>query len=194
MGVKQGFSKHLKLNSSDFLYVQSFWGHKKKFFNNLSSFFFLGLKNDNLVFNLEYSKEYIKRMLFFSLDSFLNNNSILFVCSSSYVKTTLFFASRSIQYANYNKWINGLLTNFVFKNPHTFILTNSIKDNFILKESIKTLRPFICIEDSNYFLNKSMYPILINDDSKESLCHLYTVLTNNVIKLILYKHYKNNTH
>lgn len=182
-------NKHFNLTTANFLNVQFFWGHKKMFFNNLSNYYLIGIKNNNLIFNLEYSKEFIKRMLLFCLESIFKNNNILFICYP-FIKLILFFAARCMQFVNYDNWISGLLTNNIFKNPNILIFANKLKNIFILKESFRVLLPFICFEDSNYFLNKSLYPLFINDDSKESLSNICLILTNNIIKFKLFNYCK----
>jgi ribosomal protein S2 len=191
--MKQSFvkgNKHLNLVSANFLDVQFFWGHKKLFFNKLSSTYFLGLRNNNLIFNTEYAKEFIKRMLLFCMESIFKNINILFICHP-YVKLILFFASRCLEYISYNKWISGLLTNYTFRNSNILILTNMLKNPIILKESFKVLLPIICFEDSDYSFNKSLYPIPMNDDSKESISNFCLILTNNIIKFKLFRYCKN---
>ncbi len=182
-------SKHFNLISTSFLDVQSSWGHKKIFFNKSSSSHFLGVKGDNLIINFEHIKEYIKRMLLFCIEFVFKNNNILFI-SYPYIKLILFFSARSLGFCNFGKWVSGALTNNILKYHNILILASKLKNTIILKESSKVLLPIISFEDSDYFFNKSNYPLLLNDDSKESLSNFCLIFTDSIIKFKLFKYVK----
>ena len=176
---------------SDFLLLQSCWGHKKQYLKHSLNKHILGLKNDFVVFNSEHFLEYSNRCNFLCYNTISVGGSILFVSSDdNYKKLTLFFTIRSSQRFYTNKWIGGLITNNLLdeKIPDIFIVSNLKHDTFVLKEASSRLIPVVCLEDSDHPLNKSFYSAFANDDRKDSIYLFYNLLTDVIIKSLLVKY------
>jgi ribosomal protein S2 len=197
MGIIKDNKLILKKNqTSDFLFFQSCWGHKKEYLKHSLNKHILGLKNDFVVFNSEHFVEYSNRCSFLCFNTINVGGSILFVSSDdNYKALTFFFTTRSFQRLYTNKWIGGLITNNLLdeKLPDIFIVSNLKDDTFVLKEASSRLIPVICLEDSDHPLNKSFYSAFANDDRKDSIYFFYSLLTNTIIKSLLVK-YSNSLH
>lgn len=194
MGV--AFKKSFSFNenqASDFLFSQSYWGHKKRYLNHSLNKHVLGLKNDFIVFNNQHSLEYSSRCGLFCFNTVYNGGNVFFVSSEDvYKKLTLFFSSRSFQYCYADKWFGGLITNNLLdgKTPDIFVVSNLKHDTFILKEALNKLIPVVCIEDSDHFLHKSFYSSFANDDKKDSIHFFFCIITDSIIKSLLFRYSK----
>jgi ribosomal protein S2 len=178
---------------SDFLFSQSYWGHKKQYLNHSLNKHVLGLKNDFVVFNNQHFLEYSNRCSFFCFNTVYSGGNVFFVSSEDvYKKLTLFFTSRSFQYCYVDKWFGGLITNNLLggKAPDIFVVSNLKQDTFILKEALNKLVPVICIEDSDHSLHKSFYSSFANDDKKDSIHFFFGIITDSILKSLLFKYSK----
>jgi ribosomal protein S2 len=196
---RMGITKNKKIVNkenqiSDFLFSQSCWGHKKQYLKHSLNKHILGLKNEFVVFNHEYFLEYSNRCGLFCFNTINLGGNILFVSSDdNYKRLTLFFTLRSFQRFYVDKWYGGLITNNLLdgKAPDVFIVSNLKYDTYVLKEASAKLIPIICIEDSDHPLHKSFYSVFANDDKKDSIFLFYNLLTNSIIKSLLFR-YSNN--
>lgn len=186
------FGASTKNLTQNFLTSQSHWGHHKQILNHSLSSHILGTKQGFILFNPSHFIEYSKRCSIFCSKVTIANGSILFVnFGNEYKKLTVFFGSRSLQPVYVNEWVGGSITNNFLKKP-SIIITNSIpKDSLILKEASKNLIPVITIEDSDYILNKSFYSTFGNNNNKASVSGFYSILTESILKSILFSHAKN---
>lgn len=186
------FTNKLHLQTKDFLFCQSLWGHKKNTTSSFLNLHILGFINDFSIFNMEHLLEYSKRCLLFSFKAIFNNGYSLFLnINDSYRRINTFFCFRSLQPFFYNKWVNGNFTNNVIKKP--FILICPLTNNNIIKEAFIKLLPIICFEDTNFNLNKGFYSILGNDDSKKNIYLFYSFFSSFVLKSFLLRFFKKNT-
>ena len=188
MGVNDKYFVSTKKVKIDFLDSQSYWGHHKQIMNNSLNLHFLGTKNNFVLLNPDSFVEYSKRSAIFCAGIISNNGQILFVSPNNNLKKiTVFFGSRSLQPIYFHDWIDGSITNNLIKKPTALIVITMINSNFILKEALKSSIPIISIEDSDYSLNKTFYSSFVNDDNKFSICYFYSLITELIIKSLLYK-------
>ena len=193
MGVIYRLKASTKNLTQDFLTSQSHWGHHKQILNHSLSSHVLGIKQGFIVFNPSHLIEYSKRCSIFCSKVTLDNGNILFVnFGNEYKKLTVFFGSRCLQPVYIDEWVGGSITNNFLKKP-SIIITNTIpKDSLILKEASKSLIPVITIEDSDYILNKSFYSSFGNNNNKTSVSSFYSILSDSILKSILFLHAKNH--
>lgn len=183
-----GISKK-NLTKLDFLTTQGYWGHQKNRSNGKLNKYFLGSRNDFTVFNPECSIEYSKRSILFCSKATSKGGNLIFVSSDdTYKELVIFFGCRSLQLVHYDKWSGGFLTNNPIDKPYVLIISTTSKNASILKEASRKLIPVICVEDSDYSLDKPIYSILGNDGSKQFFHSFYSILTNNVLKSLMHKH------
>lgn len=192
MGITKSNKLVLKEKQvSDFLFLQSCWGHKKQYLKHSLNKHILGLKNEFVVFNGEHFVEYSNRCSFLCFNTINAGGSILFISSEDkYRNLTLFFTCRSFQRFYTSKWIGGLVTNNLLdeKIPDVFVASNLKHDTYVLKEAQSRLIPVICLEDSDHPLNKSFYSAFANDDRRDSIYLFYTILTDVIVKSLLAKY------
>nr|YP_009577945.1 ribosomal protein S2 [Guillardia theta]QBJ06314.1 ribosomal protein S2 [Guillardia theta] len=193
MGVNNnGF--YTKINTSLkpklFIETQLCWGHKKSALNPAINNHILGFVNDFSVFNIEHSTEYLRRSILFCCKAIISeekNNFVFLSPRGDYRKMMFYFACRSLQTIYYDKWIHGFLTKNYIKSS-LGLITPKIDKNLV-SEIYKQPTPLICIEDSNYKVNRAPYSFFGNDDSRKSVFQFYKVLTSSLIKSFLYSYY-----
>uniref|UniRef100_UPI0027A84098 ribosomal protein S2 n=1 Tax=Cryptomonas gyropyrenoidosa TaxID=233257 RepID=UPI0027A84098 len=179
------------LSPKDFISTHIIWGHKKSKFNNILSPFIIGLKQKFALFNPEHLVEQSKRSILFCSNVILKQGCILFIDSfldSKLKDFIVFFGSKSLQPIFSGKWLHGFLTKHFYKTFDCFIIGNLNNNTFLLKETVNNLVPVIAFQDSNNYLNKNVYPLIGNDDSKKSAHFFYNFLSNAILKSLLYRH------
>nr|YP_009476766.1 ribosomal protein S2 [Cryptomonas curvata]AVM81259.1 ribosomal protein S2 [Cryptomonas curvata] len=191
MGVSNQFTLSGKKLTKGFIISQSYWGHNKQTLSSSISPHVFGIKNDFVIFNPSHFVEYSKRISVFCSNVILNNGNILFISfGADYKKISVFFGSRSLQSIHINKWVGGSITNNFLKKPCIIVTPVIPKDSFVLKEASKKLIPIITIEDSDYILHKGFYSSFGNDNNKESVSYFYTILSESILKSLLFSYIK----
>lgn len=197
MGIAVNKSSSIKNKQAfDFLISQAYWGHKKQFLSSLTKKYVLGLKSNMAVINPEYFIESINRSSLFCFNLVSNGGNILFInLNENYKKLTAFFAVRCGQRFYVNKWFGGLITNNLLgdDSPSALILSNlSYNSTYSLKESSRKLIPTISVEDTDNLSHKCFYNVFSNDDIKNSVHLFYSVLSDSIVKSVLFKHFRPN--
>jgi len=178
----------------DFLLSQGYWGHKKKFLNISLNKHILGLKSNTAVFNSEHFLESIHRSSLFCFNLIFAGGTLFFInLNDIYKRLTIFFAVRCLQCFYANRWFGGLITNNLLGNevPSSFVISSLNCSSYVLKESFRKIIPTISIEDTDNNFHKTSYAVFANDDKKDSIHLFHSVLTNCIIKSLLFKFCKN---
>jgi hypothetical protein len=117
---------------------------------------------------------------------------------SRYKQTVVFFGARSLQHIYCGEWdegslIKNTLGSRLYKNLNiSCIILNDLNRNFYLfKEILKKLTPLITIDDSNNILDKNLHSFLGNEYSNKSIYLLYNMVSDVLLKCLLYIHCKN---
>lgn len=192
MGITDNF--FLKFNSKIkpklFFETQLFWGCKKSNLNPFVYKYVLGFVNNFSVFNFEYSLEFLRRSIIFCFRLYLSRYKLTFASLNyNYRHMVSFFAIRCLQVCFYEKWVHGFLTkNRLLLTPLLIVPT---LDKNLIAETYKNFVPLLCIQDNNLRVIQIPYLSFGNEASKKSVFFFYKVLTEGLLKLILFTHCKN---
>jgi len=158
-----------------FIDSQLFWGHKKSSFNPKLSVYILGFSNSFSVINFERSIEFFKKCILLCFEFISNNKRLLFLSTKlNYRKLIVFFGIRCFQMVFSQKWIHGILTRNLIKSDSVMISPKL--DRNLIAETFKLLYPMICIEDTNYRVNRTFYSVIGNDDSKKKHIFFFEIV------------------
>jgi len=117
----------------------------------------------------------------------MNQGFFLFTnFNTLFLKNYIFFlVCRSLQTIIHTRWVNGLLTNCLWKSPPIFIVSK-LNNFLILKETFTKRIPLILMNNNNLSLDKSFYLIFNNINSKKYMFFYYKNLSNFILLSKLY--------
>lgn len=176
-----------KIDKKKFVDVYFFYSLKKNKINVFFNTFILGFKNNFSIIYPEILVEQSKRIFLFCFNLIMNQGFFLFTnFNKLFLKNYIFFlACRSLQTIIHTKWVNGLLTNCLWKSPPIFIVSK-LNNFLILKETFIKKVPLILINNNILSLDKSFYLIFSNLNSKKYMFFYYKNLSNFIILSKLY--------
>lgn len=113
---EKGLKNFLKVNIRQLLVFNQHLGNNLLKINNFISSFFFGVRQQHIIFNLNFTFFIYRRSIFY-LIQLLNKNGKIFIINQnvfSRIKFKFLFNNLNVGYLN-NKWLNGLLTGFYFQ-------------------------------------------------------------------------------
>jgi ribosomal protein S2 len=199
MGVKTIFKKlnWQKYNKSNKIIKGSFYSSFAFFGNNTISTgtyntnnYLLGKRGDFSIINTEHHIEMLKRTIQFLREVSKKKGAILFVNDQINTKFDGIIKMLSIRAGEpyfVGKWLCGNLTKKVFILPYkAIILFNYQKSIFLVKESNKLGLPLVSLCCTNQNILETMYPIICNNSTGNSLLYFSLILSNSIIESKLF--------
>lgn len=165
---------------------KTFYGGTFKSINKNILPFIYGIRNNQIIINLQYINIFIKRIFKLIKLNLKKKKKILIISNSNdsnfFIKKKNFNKNSSIIFFN-KKWINGNITNkklnfFIKKKEINLIIIYKNTTTFLNKELFSLKIPIISLIDINENINKINYPLITNLRNIKSLYSFIYILKN----------------
>jgi small subunit ribosomal protein S2 len=209
-------SSLFSVSKEEFLNLGFHYGHLKRRFLFLTSPFVLGVRNNLIIFNLDYTTLSFRRVLKFVNNLTQRRSKILFlsVINDNSLKPLLSFLIGNLRQAFYQgSYLGGFLSNFnmikkglinnkkgsifrfgsVLKDvlPSAVCIGHSNDFFYVYKEAVSVGIPSIGLVDSDLDFRDVMYPIMSNNENQILIYFFFFNIINQIkiTNLILKKEY-----
>jgi ribosomal protein S2 len=202
--IKKKVKKNLRLNVYNFILnknsqfkiisnnnfiCQPYVGHVSKNLSPKININFIGLRDDNCIFNSERSLESLQIASSICKDLARLGLPFLFInVLPEYNGIIKMAASTAYQPILLGDFIGGYFTNNIITAPAVVFILSSKKHFFFFKEAHRLNLPILSINDSDVSTDLSAFPIVVSDDSLGVQHTVLEVVSQGLIKGCLF-HY-----
>ena len=165
---------------------KSFYGGTFKSINKNIYPYIYGIRNNQIIINLQYINIFIKRIFKLIKLNLKKKKKILIISNSTdsnfLIKPKNFNNNSSIIFFN-QKWTNGNITNkkinfFIKKHKINLIIIYKNSTTFLNKELFSLKIPIISLININHNIDKINYPIVTNIKNIKSLYSFIYIFKN----------------